>query len=117
MHAKNTEFPYQKVKVDCHTYLIELYQPVKVQPVFDTVKCLQNNQNIIFFSPKPQKVIIDDVFERQVQTDCRELLGTYENKRLKMLNFRNPKLNYLNTLVELKSYTLLRIVSYNTAFV
>ena len=51
------------------------------------------------------------------QTDCRELLGIYENKWLKLCNFLSPKLNYLNTLVELKSYTWLRIVSYNTAFV
>ena len=62
-------------------------------------------------------MIIDDVFERKEQTDYRKLLGTYENKWLKMLNFRSQKLNYLNTLVELKSHTWLRIVSYNTAFV
>ena len=58
---------------------------------------LRNIQNMIFFSPKPQShslkiVIIDDVFERKEQTDCRELLGTYETKWLKMLNFRSQKL-------------------------
>ena len=46
---------------------------------------LRNIQNMIFFSPKPQShslkiVIIDDVFERKEQTDCHELLGTYETK-------------------------------------
>ena len=60
---------------------------------FEYSECtsLQSIRNKIFFSPKPQthllkKVIIDNVYERKEQADYRELLATFENNCLKLLN-------------------------------
>ena len=60
---------------------------------FEYSECtsLQSIRNKFFFSPKPQthllkKVIIDNVFERKEQADYRELLATFENNCLKLLN-------------------------------